>query len=102
MERSPDKIRVIDLRFLSSNRPLKAFADIQVGEWIIREWRVIKVNGKRPLIAPPQTSWKGPDGQIQYKTIVTLPDELKALVDFTILKRFMGELENREGEKGKG
>jgi hypothetical protein len=99
VECSPDKIQVIDLRFLSSNRPLKAFADIQVGDWIVREWRIIKVNGKRPLIAPPQTSWKGTDGQIQYKTIITLPDELKAMVDLTILKRFMGELENREGGK---
>lgn len=91
-----DRIHVLELRLVHGNRSLKAFADVQVGDWIIREWRVVKENGKRPMIAPPQTSWKGPDGQIQYKTIITLPDELKGQIDFAILKLFTAELEKND------
>lgn len=86
-------IKVLELRFMNSDKPLRAFADVQIGDWIIREWRVIKETGKRAWIAPPQLSWKAPDGRIQYKTIVTLPDELKGEIDQIILNRFTEEME---------
>jgi DNA-binding cell septation regulator SpoVG len=89
------EISVIELRRLDGDKPLKAFVDLQMGDMIIREWRVIKNNGQRFWIAPPQLSWKGPDGRIQYKTIVTLPDELKGQVDFEVLKAFNGEMEKQ-------
>ena len=40
-------IKVIEIRPLSDARPLKAFADVQVGDWIIYEWRIIKKEGQR-------------------------------------------------------
>ncbi len=92
-------ILVVDVSLLPGDRPLRAFADIQSGDFVIREWRVIKENDKRPLVAPPQISWKNQDGQIQYKTIVTLPDELKGQIDFAILKRFNEEMERENGNK---
>lgn len=92
------EIKVVGFRLMSDERPLRAFVDVQLGDWIIREWRVIKENGKRPWIAPPQISWKGLDGRIQYKTIITLPDELKGQIDFVALKHFTEETE-KKGEK---
>ena len=92
------EIKILELRLLPGDKPLRAFVDVQLGQWIIREWRVIKDNGKRVWVAPPQLSWKGPDGRIQYKTIVTLPDELKGEIDRIILNRYIGEMEKEANE----
>lgn len=91
-----DQIKVIEIRLMDGDKPLRAFVDVQIGDWIVREWRVVKENGKRPWVAPPQISWKGPDGRIQYKTIITLPDELKGEIDRVILNRFTRETEQKD------
>ncbi len=90
------QIKIIEIRFMDGDKPLRAFADVQLNGMIIREFRVIKENGKRPWIACPQISWKDPNGQIRYKTVVTLPDDLKGEIDFIILKRFTEEMERQK------
>ncbi len=93
------EVKVLEMRPLNSGRSLRAFVDIQVGGWIIREWRVVKENGKRPRIVSPQISWKDLDGQIKYKTVVTLPDEVKGQIDFAILKAYTEEMEKKSDEE---
>ena len=88
-------IEVIEIRLLNGDRPLKAFADVKMGNIIIREFRIIKENGKRPWVATPQISWKDTDGKIKYKTVITLPDELKGELDRIILNRFTEEMEKK-------
>jgi hypothetical protein len=90
-------VRVLDLRILPGDKPLKAFCDLEIGDWTIREFRIIKENGRPYRVALPQLSWKAPDGQILYKTLITLPDELKGQIDFTVLKRFTEEMEKMHG-----
>ena len=77
--------------------PLRAFADINVDGLIIRDFRVIKENGKRAWVAPPQASWKEDSGNIRYKTIITFPEELKEQIDRVILDRFW----EQEGNGGR-
>jgi len=91
-------IEVIEIRFSPEHKTVKAFVDIRIGDWIVRDWRVIKEKGKRPWVASPQTSWKRPSGGIQYKTVVTLPDELKGQVDLAILERFTEEAEKKAND----
>ena len=93
------QIEILELRILPEGRTLKAFCDIRVGDWTIREFRVIKDNGKRPRVVVPQVSWKGPDGQVQYKTLITLPDELKGEIDRIVLNRFFEEVEKRDEQR---
>jgi DNA-binding cell septation regulator SpoVG len=93
-----EEIKVLELRFMNGDKALKAFADIQVNGWVIREFRLIKENGKRLWVAPPQLSWKAPDGHIQYKTIITFPDDVKGEIDRVILNRFTEELEKESGK----
>jgi DNA-binding cell septation regulator SpoVG len=94
------EIKIIEFRLLNTDKPLRAFADIQIGDWIIREWRIIKENGKRPWVAPPQLSWKESEsGQIKYKTIITLPDELKGEIDRIILNHFTRETEQKDARQ---
>jgi DNA-binding cell septation regulator SpoVG len=63
-------IEVIDIRLLPGDKPLKAFCDVRVNDWIIHDFRVIKQNGQRASVSPPQVSWKDPEsGEIRYKGI---------------------------------
>ena len=95
------EIRVIEIRMLPDDKPLKAFVDLLIGDMVIREWRVVKNNGQRHWIAPPQLSWKDPvDGSIKYKTVVTFPDELKGQVDFAVLTVYAREMEKKQNGKG--
>jgi len=91
------EIKVLEIRILNGDKPLKAFVDLLIGDMIIREWRIVKNPGQRPWIAPPQLSWKDPvDGSIKYKTVVTLPDELKGQIDFSVLTAYGKEMEKRQ------
>ncbi len=88
----PEKtIEVIELRQVR-NGNLKAFADIQLGQTIIRDFRVVHQSGQRPWVGPPQVAWKDPSGELKYKAIITFPKELKELVDSMILARYQREM----------
>jgi len=95
------KVQVSKLRLLPGERPLRAFADIRLGDILIRDFRVIKENGKRPWVASPQISWKDQTGQIKYKTVITLPDDVKGQVDFAILKVYTEEMEKGKCQTSK-
>ena len=93
-----DTVKVIELRMVNNNRPLKAFADVDVGGWIIRDFRIIKQNGGRAYVSPPQTSWKDPETrQIMFKGILTIPAEQKQLIELAILTAYQGEMERMDG-----
>lgn len=36
-----DNILVVAIRLLSKDRSLRAFADIEIGGWIIHDWRIL-------------------------------------------------------------
>ena len=95
------KIRVVEIRPLNDGRPLKAFADVQVGDRIIHDFRVIKQNGQKAFVSPPQVSWKDPQtGEIRFKGILTIPPEQKQMIDTLILHTYQVEMEkSTSGER---
>lgn len=91
-------IRILEIRPQDHNgKALKAFVDVEVDGVIMRDFRIVKENGKKLWVASPQISWRDKDGFIKYKTIITLPIELKGEVDFTILSNYRRELEKKNG-----
>jgi len=95
-------VEVIEIRLLSNGRSLKAFVDVQVGDWIIHDFRIIKQAGQRAFVSPPQVSWKDPEsGQIKYKGILTIPPEQKQRIDTEILHAYQEEMEKTDAEKSK-
>ncbi len=93
-------IEVLTIKFLDSNRSLKAFADIRVGDWIIHDFRVVKQNGQRVSVNPPQVSWREPEtGEIRYKGILTIPSEQKQRIEVAILSAFQEEMEKRNAHQ---
>lgn len=93
-------IDVIEIRLLNVNRSLKAFADVKLGDIIIRDFRIIKQDGQKVFVSPPQVSWKDPEtGEIKFKGILTIPPEQKQRIDLEILSAFQKEMEKRQDAK---
>jgi DNA-binding cell septation regulator SpoVG len=89
-----NEIRIIEIRFISDGRPLRAFVDIKVGDCVIHDFRIIKQNGQKAFVNPPQVSWKDPvTGEIKYKGILTIPPEQKQRIEVEILSAFQREME---------
>ena len=93
-------IRVVEIRPLNDGRPLRAFADVQWGDWIIHDFRIIRQDGQKAFVSPPQVSWKDPaTGEIKYKGILTIPPEQKQRIDVEILSAFQREMEKTDAEQ---
>lgn len=93
------EIRILELRLMPGDKPLRAFADIQVGDWVVRDFRIIKQNGQRAFVSPPQISWKDPEtGEIRFKGILTIPPEEKQRIDTEILYAYQKEMEKEHGK----
>lgn len=91
-------VNVLEIRLVNGDRPLKAFADVRIGDSIIRDWRVEKHNGQRAAVSSPVSSWRNPNTrQIQFKGIVTLPPELKQAVELAVLTAYQRAMEKYDG-----
>jgi hypothetical protein len=61
---------------------------------------VVKENGKRPYVKVPFTTYKDQTGQLRFRPIVVLPDEVRGEVDLAVLNAYQGKLEkNYEKQK---
>jgi DNA-binding cell septation regulator SpoVG len=92
------EIKVIEIRLLNGDRPLRAFVDVQVGDWVIHDWRIIKHDGQRAWVSVPQPSWKDRDGKVKYRALLSIPGELKQRIEVAILSA--REKERRNGHSG--
>lgn len=88
------KVEVIAIRILNNGRPLWAFTDVRVDDWIIHDFRIIQQGGQRAVVSSPQVSWKDPDtGEIRFKSILIIPPEQKQRIDVAILHAYQEEME---------
>ena len=93
-----NEVTVIEIRPLNDGRPLKAFVDIQLGSVVIRDFRVMKENGKRFYVKAPFSTYKDQTGHLKFRPIVVLPDEERGKIDLAILNAYQGEMEKRNGQ----
>ena len=91
------EIEILDLRVIESGKSLKAFADVRLGNIVIRDFRIVKENGKRPHVKAPFSTYKDQKGQLRFRPIVVLPDEVRGEVDLAILNAYQGEKEQNNG-----
>ena len=87
------EIKILEIRVLNDGRPLKAFADVQVGDWIIYEWRIIKKDGQRAWAPVPMASWKDFHHKVRYRALLSIPGELKQRIEVAILSAWEKELQ---------
>ena len=55
-------------------------------------------NGWRPYVKSPFQTYKNVSGEIQFRQIIDLPDEVRGQVDTAILSEFYGIKEQGGGE----
>jgi DNA-binding cell septation regulator SpoVG len=87
------EIEILDLRVIESGKPLKAFADVRLGNIVIRDFRIVKEDGRRPYVKVPFSTYKDQKGQIKFRPIIVLPDEVRGEVDLAILNAYQREME---------
>lgn len=91
--KSDEQIKILRIQLLPDDgRPLRARVDILVGDWIIYDWRIIKQGNGRAQISVPLISWRGRDGRVRYKELMTIPGELKQRIDVQILAAWEKEI----------
>ena len=89
-------IEILDVRLLARDKPLKAFADVQVDDWTIRVFRIVQHNGGKAYVETPMRSWRDSSGVVQFQNILTLPKDLKWQIESAIL----AEYQRAKEEKG--
>lgn len=65
---------------------LKAFADVKIGDILIKDWRVIQKDGAAPWISGPQKMYEK-DGQKKYTNLIEVSKELKQEIEKAILAK---------------
>ena len=82
-------IRVVDIRLSPcTGKPLRAFADVQLGDLILRDFRVMQITDGKPYIKAPFTTYKDKTRHLKYRQIVDLPEEVRGQIDVAILSAF--------------
>lgn len=92
-------IQVVGLRFLPGDRPLKGFADIQLGDLILKDFRVMKDNGGKPYVKAPFTTYRDKTGQLRFRQIIDLPAEVRGRIDNMILSEYNREKDRRNDRR---
>jgi len=97
------EIKVVDIRlvnsFANNVKSTQAFVDVQFGDIIIRDFRVMKENGKRPYVKVPFSTHKDQTGQLKFRPTIILPDEVRGEVDLAILNAYQREKEKDDGKE---
>ena len=82
-------IRVVDIRLSPcTGKPLRAFADVQLGDLILKDFRIMQIAGEKPYVKAPFTTYKDRTGQLKHRQIVDLPTEVRGQIDVAILSAF--------------
>ena len=92
-------VKVVGKRILPGDRPVKAFYDVQIGDWVTFDWRLIKKDDQRAYVSVPQTSWRDAFGKIQYRALLSIPGELKQRIEVAILSSWEQEKTNEEHDE---
>ncbi len=94
-----NEIKVLGVRFVNDGRRLRAFVDVQYGELLIRDFRIIQ-REKRLEVSVPMTTWRNPGNrEIKFKPIITFPSDQRQLIEAAILDAYRRELENQNGKQ---
>ncbi len=92
------KIEVLQIRCSPRDRPLRGFADVRVGAFVLRDFRIMRENGGKPYIKAPFVTYKSKGGKLKFHQIIDLPAEVRGQVDTAILSAFYArEKEEKDG-----
>jgi DNA-binding cell septation regulator SpoVG len=92
------KIEVLSVRLFPGHKTTRAFIDIRLDDVVIKDFRVVQ-NGGKPHVKAPFTTYKNHNGELCFRQIIDLPDEVRGQVDTLILCAFYREKETDHGQR---
>jgi len=92
------EIKILKIVRLDGTQRIKAYVDLQVGDWTVFDWRVVQRDSGEPIeVVYPQVSYRDKQGVIRYRSLLSLPAQLKQSIDLQIL--WAWEQENKSGTR---
>ena len=83
------EVKVLEIRVLPpGTKSMRAFADVQLGDLRLKDFRVIQENGGKPYVMAPFITYKDKTGQLKFRQIIDLPAEARGQIDVAILNAF--------------
>jgi DNA-binding cell septation regulator SpoVG len=93
------KVKVLEIRLMPTERPLRAFVDIKLGNMMVTDFRVFQENCGKARVEVPMTTWRDPKShKLRFKPVVTLPSELKGRVESEILSCYYRAMEEKQSD----
>ena len=94
-----EPVKVIEIRRTRRPGPLRAFADVRLGNLLVKDFRVMQDNGGQPYVKAPFTTYKDKTGQLKFRQIIDLPREVRGQVDVAILNAYYLREKERQDDK---
>ena len=95
-------MKILEVRLIPGQKVLRALADLEFHEWVIRDFRVAQHYGQPLSVEPPKITWKESDtGLIKFKPIVLIPCEDKKIVEAEILSEYRKTIERTTDRREK-
>ena len=95
-----DNVRVIGIRPTRKPGPLRAFADVRIGNMMVTDFRIFQEDGGRARVEVPMATWRdNKTRELRFKPIITLPGDLMGRVQTEILSSYYRAMEERHNDR---
>ncbi len=94
------EVKVIEIRQARKEGPLRAFADLIIGNMMVTDFRIFEEDGGRARVEVPMATWRDPvTHQLRFKPVITLPGELMGRVQAEILSCYYRAMEEKKDDQ---
>ena len=95
-----ETVKVVEIRSTRKLGPLRAFADVRIGNMMVTDFRVFQDSGGRARVEVPMTTWRDPEThELRFKPIITLPGDLMGRVQAEILSCYYRAMEGKQNDQ---
>ena len=93
-------MKILEVRLIPGRKVLRALADVEFHEWVIRDFRVTQHNDQPLSVEPPKITWKeSATGLIKFKPIVLIPSEDRKILEAGILSEYRKKIERTTDQR---
>jgi hypothetical protein len=92
---SEPEIKILKMTRVQGGHPVKGYVDVQIGLWVIYNWRIVQGPGEPIQVSYPLVSYRDKGGVYRYRSLLSLPSQLKQSIDLQILMAW--KLEDQRG-----
>lgn len=97
-----DKVKVIEIRPTRKPGPLRAFADVKIGNMMVTDFRIFQDNGGRARVEVPMATWRDPKTrELRFKPFITFPGDLMGRIQCEIPSCCYRAMETRHNERNR-